>query len=141
MIFFWILGPINSAAIKKETFSTNCEEELEEEEDLEVPREITELFTCPMCFKKYASHSDMENHIAIFHKIPRKIQRQSLQAGNNSMFVIKKEDVVIKLDADEWNLFFILELNTYENIHTTENYHILQNTITHIDKNFVNCIF
>ena len=49
-------------------------------------------------FKKYASSSDMENHIAIFHKIPRKIQRQSLQIGNNSMFVIKKEDVVIKID-------------------------------------------
>ena len=96
-IYFSILGPIKPAEIKMEKFCTNYQElELEEEEFLEVPREITELFTCPMCFKKYASASDLENHIAIFHKIPRKIQRQSLLTSNNPLFVIKKEVVIEK---------------------------------------------
>ena len=49
-----------------------------EDETMEVPREITELHTCPMCLKKYASESDMENHIAMIHKIARKFQKEHI---------------------------------------------------------------
>ena len=75
-----------------EKLSMESEKEAEEEEDenLEEPPEITELFTCPLCLKKYASVAHMENHIAIIHKVSKKIQRQSLQGGNNSLFVIKE---------------------------------------------------
>ena len=71
------------------------DQEETEMETYEEPREITELLTCPLCFKKYATERDMENHIAIFHHIPKKVQRQSLQGGNNSLFIIK-ETVVVK---------------------------------------------
>ena len=71
------------------------DQEETEMETYEEPREITELLTCPLCFKKYATEGDMENHIAIFHHIPKKVQRQSLQGGNNSLFIIK-ETVVVK---------------------------------------------
>ena len=87
-------------SVKKEKttdFETapEMEEDQEEMETYEEPREITELLTCPLCFKKYATESDMENHIAIFHHIPKKVQRQSLQGGNNSLFIIK-ETVAVK---------------------------------------------
>ena len=71
------------------------DQEETEMETYEEPREITELLTCPLCFKKYATEGDMENHIAIFHHIPKKVQRQSLQGGNNSLFIIK-ETVAVK---------------------------------------------
>ena len=51
------------------------------------PRELTTIFTCPMCFKKYASLIDLETHIALFHRIPKKVQRQSMQGGK-SMTII-----------------------------------------------------
>ena len=51
------------------------------------PRELTTIFTCPMCFKKYASLTDLETHIALFHRIPKKVQRQSMQGGK-SMTII-----------------------------------------------------
>ena len=63
------------------------DQEETEMETYEEPREITELLTCPLCFKKYATEGDMENHIAIFHHIPKKVQRQSLQ-GEKSMAII-----------------------------------------------------
>ena len=50
-------------------------------------RELTTIFTCPMCFKKYASLTDLETHIALFHRIPKKVQRQSMQGGK-SMTII-----------------------------------------------------
>ena len=90
---------LNESVKKEKTtdFETapEMEEDQEEMETYEEPREITELLTCPLCFKKYATESDMENHIAIFHHIPKKVQRQSLQGGNNSLFIIK-ETVVVK---------------------------------------------
>ena len=68
------------------------ENPLDEDEDMEdaEPQEVTVLYTCPMCFKKYASTHDLENHIAIFHKIPKKVQRQSMKGGNNTFFIIKQ---------------------------------------------------
>ena len=89
----------SKVSVKKEKntdFETAPEmEDQEETETYEEPREITELLTCPLCFKKYATEGDMENHIAIFHHIPKKVQRQSLQGGNNSLFIIK-ETVAVK---------------------------------------------
>ena len=90
---------LNESVKKEKTtdFETapEMEEDQEEMETYEEPREITELLTCPLCFKKYATEGDMENHIAIFHHIPKKVQRQSLQGGNNSLFIIK-ETVAVK---------------------------------------------
>ena len=51
------------------------------------PRELTTIYTCPMCYKKYASLSDLESHISLFHRIPKKVQRQSMQGGK-SMAII-----------------------------------------------------
>ena len=51
------------------------------------PLEITTIYTCPMCYKKYASLSDLESHISLFHRIPKKVQRQSMQGGK-SMAII-----------------------------------------------------
>ena len=51
------------------------------------PRELTAIHICPMCFRKYASLSDLESHISLFHRIPKKIQRQSMQGGQ-SMSII-----------------------------------------------------
>ena len=84
--------------IKMENASMDSKEKEDEEENLEEPPEITELFTCPLCFKKYASVAHMENHIAIIHKVSKKIQRQSLQGGNNSLFVIKEN---VKIETDD----------------------------------------
>ena len=50
-------------------------------ENAEEPMEITSLFRCPMCNKKYLTHSNVEKHISVFHKIPLNFQRQSLQGG------------------------------------------------------------
>ena len=51
------------------------------------PQELTTIYTCPMCFKKYGSLPDVETHISVFHRIPLKVQRQSLQGGK-SMAII-----------------------------------------------------
>ena len=51
------------------------------------PRELTAIHICPMCFRKYASLSDLESHISLFHRIPKKIQRQTMQGGQ-SMSII-----------------------------------------------------
>ena len=51
------------------------------------PQELTTIYTCPMCYKKYASLSDLESHISLFHRIPKKVQRQSMQGGK-SMAII-----------------------------------------------------
>ena len=51
------------------------------------PKELTTIYTCPMCYKKYASLSDLESHISLFHRIPKKVQRQSMQGGK-SMAII-----------------------------------------------------
>ena len=40
------------------------------------PVEITTIFKCSMCYKKYLSASDVETHIASFHRIPIEIQKQ-----------------------------------------------------------------
>ena len=61
-------------------------EEMETSEYTE-PKELTTIFVCPMCFKKYASLPDVETHISVFHRIPLKVQRQSLQGGK-SMAII-----------------------------------------------------
>ena len=53
------------------------------------PKEVTQIYTCPMCFKKYASLSDVETHISLFHRISRKVQRESMQGGK-SMSIITK---------------------------------------------------
>jgi hypothetical protein len=41
---------------------------------------------------------DMENHNAIFHHIPKRVQRQCLKGGNNSLFIIKETVAVIDED-------------------------------------------
>ena len=51
------------------------------------PRELTAIHICPMCFKKYASLSDLESHISLFHRIPKNVQRKSMQGGQ-SMSII-----------------------------------------------------
>mgnify|MGYP001470443088 CR=1 FL=1 len=39
-------------------------DDLAENNQKSEPRELTTIFTCPMCFKKYASLTDLETHIA-----------------------------------------------------------------------------
>ena len=71
--------------------TNEIQQDLDEDEEMgEDPQEVTVLYTCPMCFKKYSSTHDLENHIAIFHKIPKKVQRQSMQGGTNTFFIIKE---------------------------------------------------
>ena len=49
------------------------------------PRELTTIYTCPMCYKKYASLSDLESHISLFHS-----SKAVYANGNhNTIFVIK----------------------------------------------------
>ena len=97
-----ILGKVKLEKIKMEKLGIESEKKVEaeeeEEEHLEEPPEITELFTCPLCLKKYASVAHMENHIAIIHKVSKKIQRQSLQGGSSSLFVIKES---VKVESKE----------------------------------------
>ena len=45
-------------------------------QDKPEPVEITTIFKCSMCFKKYLSASDAETHISSFHRIPIEIQKQ-----------------------------------------------------------------
>ena len=45
-------------------------------QDRPEPVEITTIFKCSMCFKKYLSASDVEKHISSFHRIPIEIQKQ-----------------------------------------------------------------
>ena len=40
------------------------------------PVEVTTIFKCPMCYKKYLSAPDVETHISSFHRIPIEIQKQ-----------------------------------------------------------------
>ena len=42
---------------------------------------IKTIYTCPICPNKYVTLSDIENHIFKYHKISRKIQRQSMHGG------------------------------------------------------------
>ena len=53
------------------------EKEVETKEGLnEVePQELTKIFKCQMCLRKYVSYRDVEVHIQIFHQIPIKIQK------------------------------------------------------------------
>ena len=49
------------------------------------PHELTTIYTCPMCYKKYASLSDLESHISLFHS-----SKAVYANGNhNTIFVIK----------------------------------------------------
>jgi hypothetical protein len=45
-------------------------------QDRPEPVEITTIFKCSMCFKKYLSASDVETHISSFHRIPIEIRKQ-----------------------------------------------------------------
>ena len=40
------------------------------------PLEITTIFKCSICFKKYLSSYDVETHISSFHRIPIEVQKQ-----------------------------------------------------------------
>ena len=40
------------------------------------PVEVTTIFKCSLCFKKYLSASDVKTHISSFHRIPIEIQKQ-----------------------------------------------------------------
>ena len=42
------------------------------------PKELTEVYKCQMCLRKYVSNRDVEMHIQLFHKISIKIQRKSM---------------------------------------------------------------
>ena len=45
-------------------------------QDRPEPVEVTTIFKCSLCFKKYLSASDVETHISSFHRIPIEIQKQ-----------------------------------------------------------------
>ena len=55
-------------------------------QDNQEPLEITTLFKCSMCFKKYLSSYDVETHISSFHRIPIEVQKQ----GEISTAIIKE---------------------------------------------------
>ena len=61
---------------------------------------------CPFSIEKYNWYKrskifqplfmlDIENHIAIFHHIPKRVLRLTLKGGNNSLFIMK-ETVAVK---------------------------------------------
>ena len=52
------------------------------------PKELTAIFTCPICSKSYGSIPDIETHISAFHRIPRKLQRQYMKDGNKLGIII-----------------------------------------------------
>ena len=60
------------------------------DDDEDDPNELTTIYKCPMCFKKFATLSHIENHIFKFHKIPLKVQRQSMHGGH-AMSIIKEK--------------------------------------------------
>ena len=78
------------AQIKKERFDNDIEIEevqpLDNLKDFEPP-ELTTIFTCPLCYKKYSSLKNVETHISHFHRISRKVQRQSMQGGRSLAIV------------------------------------------------------
>ena len=81
------------AQIKKERFNNDVEIEeiqpvMNNSQYLEPP-ELTTIFTCPLCFKKYGSLKNVETHISLFHRISRKVQRQAMQEGR-SMKIIQE---------------------------------------------------
>jgi hypothetical protein len=51
------------------------------------PIEITTIFKCPICLKKYVSYSDVETHISGFHRIPLEVQRQSILGGVSTAII------------------------------------------------------
>ena len=51
------------------------------------PIEITTLFKCPICSKKYLSYSDVETHMSVFHRIPLEVQKQSIQRGVSTAII------------------------------------------------------
>ena len=51
------------------------------------PIEITTIFKCPICLKKYLSYSDVETHISGFHRIPLEVQRQSILGGVSTAII------------------------------------------------------
>ena len=55
-------------------------------QDNQEPLEITTLFKCSMCFKKYLSSYDVETHISSFHRIPIEVQKK----GGISTAIIKE---------------------------------------------------
>lgn len=57
--------------------------------DIKEPKPLQCIFTCPMCFNKYGSMNDVEQHMLLFHRIPIEVQRQSLQKGTG-MSIIKQ---------------------------------------------------
>ena len=61
---------------KKEIPDSNVDTEMFDNEP--EPIEITSIYKCPICFKKYASSFDVELHISQFHNIPHEIQKQAL---------------------------------------------------------------
>ena len=85
------MDPKSEAILANITNEIQQHSHLDEDEEMaEEPQEVTVLYTCPMCFKKYSSTQDLENHIAIFHKIPKKVQRQSMQGDTNTFLMIKE---------------------------------------------------
>ena len=51
------------------------------------PTEITTIFKCPICLKKYVSYSDVETHISVFHRIPLEVQKQSILGGVSTAII------------------------------------------------------
>ena len=51
--------------------------------------EMTRNFTCPMCDMKYFTLSDVENHLSLFHRIAKKVQKLLMQ-GEKSVAITKE---------------------------------------------------
>ena len=75
------------ANLKKENFDKVQENHEKDEED---EYELTTIYKCPMCFKKFANLPHIEKHIFKFHKIPIDVQRRSMHGGH-AMSIIKEK--------------------------------------------------
>ena len=77
--------------IKNETKEDiiDLDEEVISVEKSKEPREIRQVFKCPICKKAYISITDVEDHMSSFHRISKRFQRNQMQTGQ-SMYIITK---------------------------------------------------
>ena len=77
-----------NSCISFESPDNEVSDENEEEDDDD--RALKTIYTCPFDEKKYASLEDIENHIFKIHKIPKKLQRETMHR-EDALLKIKKE--------------------------------------------------